>query len=105
MMVGEKVTVYLNDQLVVDNVPLENYWNRDIPIYPAGQIELQSHGSNLWFKNVFIRELPRGEGWRDLFNGKDLTGWEQVGGEDKNLGRGRRPPLHHRRPRRMAVHQ
>jgi hypothetical protein len=58
-MVGERVTVYLNDQLVVDNVILENYWNRDIPIYPTGQIELQHHGSDLWFKNVFIREVAR----------------------------------------------
>ena len=43
----------------VDNVTLENYWERDKPIYPAGQIELQSHGSKLNFRNVFIRELPR----------------------------------------------
>lgn len=57
-MVGEKVTVYLNDVLVVDNVTLENYWNRAIPIYPSGQIELQNHNSQLWFRNVFIKELP-----------------------------------------------
>jgi len=85
-MVGEKVTVYLNDLLVVDNTVLENYWNRDIPIYGHGQIELQSHGSILWFKNVFVREIPRGEGWRPLFNGKDLSGWEQVGGERMTWG-------------------
>ncbi len=58
-MIGERVTVYLNDQLVVDNVILENYWNREIPIYPTGQIELQHHGSDLWFKNIFIREIAR----------------------------------------------
>jgi len=85
-MIGEVVTVYLNDKLVVDNVILENYWNRDIPIYPSGQIELQNHGSTLWFKNVFVREIPRGEGWRPLFNGKDLSGWEQVGGEKQTWG-------------------
>lgn len=56
-MVGDKVTVYLNDQLVVDDVVLENYWERDKPIYPTGQIELQNHGSKLWFKNIYIREL------------------------------------------------
>lgn len=79
-MIGEKVTVWLNDVLVVDNTILENYWDRSKPIYPSGQIELQNHGNTLWFKNIFIREIPRGEGWVDLFNGKDLTGWEQVGG-------------------------
>jgi hypothetical protein len=58
-MVGEKVTVRLNDKLVVDNVTLENYWERDKPIYPMGQIELQSHGSTLYFRNIYIKELPR----------------------------------------------
>lgn len=56
-MVGEKVTVYLNDKLVVDNVTLENYWERDKPIYETGQIELQNHGNTLYFKNVYIKEL------------------------------------------------
>ncbi len=56
-MVGDKVTVKLNDKLVVDNVPLENYWERDKPIYPTGQIELQNHGNTLWFRNIFIKEL------------------------------------------------
>jgi len=60
-MVGEKVTVWLNDKLVVDNVVLENYWERDKPICPAGQIELQNHGNTLYFKNIYIREIPRKE--------------------------------------------
>ncbi|MHC5057464.1 MAG: family 16 glycoside hydrolase [Planctomycetota bacterium] len=60
-MVGERVTVHLNDRLVVDNVVLENYWDRSKPILPEEQIELQSHGSTLYFRNVFIREIPRGE--------------------------------------------
>jgi hypothetical protein len=58
-MVGDKVTVKLNDVLVVDNVVLENYWERDKPIYPTGQIELQNHGNTLYFKNIYIREIPR----------------------------------------------
>ena len=58
-MVGDHVTVHLNGVLVVDNVALENYWERDKPIYPTGQIELQSHGSNLHFRNIYIREIPR----------------------------------------------
>jgi hypothetical protein len=56
-MVGPRVTVKLNDVLVVDNVVLENYWERDKPIYPTGQIELQNHGNTLYFKNIYIREL------------------------------------------------
>jgi hypothetical protein len=59
LMQGEKVSVWLNEQLVVPNVTLENYWDRSQPIFPSGQIELQNHGGPLWFKNVYIRELPR----------------------------------------------
>jgi hypothetical protein len=57
-MVGEKVSVWLNGKLVVDDVVLENYWERDKPIYPTGSLELQNHGNTLWFKNVYVRELP-----------------------------------------------
>jgi hypothetical protein len=44
---------------VVDNVTMENYWERNKAIYPTGQIELQNHGNTLWFKNIYIREIPR----------------------------------------------
>ena len=57
LMVGEKVTVYLNNELVTHNVTLENYWERDKPIYSSGPIELQNHGNNLYFKNIFVREI------------------------------------------------
>jgi hypothetical protein len=56
-MVGDKASVWLNDKLVVDNVVLENYWDRSQPIYPTGQIELQNHGNTLYFKNVFVKQL------------------------------------------------
>ena len=59
LMVGEKVHVFLNGELVVNDVTLENYWDRSRPIFPTGQIELQNHGNNLYFKNIYIRELPR----------------------------------------------
>ncbi|NCQ27909.1 MAG: DUF1080 domain-containing protein [Armatimonadetes bacterium] len=57
-MVGDKVTVKLNGELVVDDVTMENYWERDKPSYPTGQIELQNHGNTLWFRNVYLREIP-----------------------------------------------
>ena len=53
-MIGERVTVYLNGVLVVDDVVMENYWERDNPIYPSGQIELQAHNTSLNFRNIFI---------------------------------------------------
>jgi hypothetical protein len=57
-MVGEKVTVELNGKKVVDNVVMENVWERDKPIYPSGQIELQHHGNPLYFRSIYIKELP-----------------------------------------------
>jgi hypothetical protein len=57
IMVDDKVHVFLNNKLVVNNVTLENYWDRNQPIFPTGQIELQNHGDKLWFKNVYIREI------------------------------------------------
>jgi len=83
-MIGDRVTVWLNDVLVVDDVALENYWDRDKPLYALEQIELQSHGTPLWFRNVFIREMPDGAGWRPLYNERDLSGWTTVGGEGEH---------------------
>ncbi len=79
IMIDDHVTVYLNDVLVVDNVLMENYWERDKPIYRVGQIELQAHSTPLYFKNVFVREIlsedEQADGFVPLFNAKDLTGW------------------------------
>jgi hypothetical protein len=49
--------VELNDKLVVENVTMENYWDRDKPLYKTGSIELQNHGNKLWFRNVFLKDL------------------------------------------------
>ena len=57
--VGDRVTIKLNDKLVVDNTVLENFWERDKPLYPTGQIELQNHGNTLFFRNIYIRELSK----------------------------------------------
>lgn len=84
-MVGEKVTVFLNGVLVVDNVTLENYWDRNIPIFPEEAIELQAHGTDLAFRNIYVKELnpkpyelsktEKSEGYQLLFNGEDLNNW------------------------------
>jgi hypothetical protein len=56
-MKGEKVSVWLNGELVVDNVTMENYWNYAEPIPAAGPIELQHHGNPIEFRNIYIKEL------------------------------------------------
>ncbi len=85
-MAGEKVTVYLNGQLVVDNITLENYWDRSIPIFPADAIELQAHGERVEYRDIYVHEIPRPEpyqvsvaekveGFMPMFNGIDMSGW------------------------------
>jgi hypothetical protein len=57
IMTGSRAHVFLNGELVTRDTVLENYWDRAQPIFPRGQIELQSHGDQLWFKNIYIREI------------------------------------------------
>jgi hypothetical protein len=85
VMIGEKVSVWLNGVLVVNNVILENYWDRKIPIFPKGAIELQAHGTDLAFRDIYVREISekefnltaeeKAEGYSALFNGRNLDNW------------------------------
>lgn len=87
IMKGDKVTVYLNGVLVVDNVTLENFWDRSQPIFPREQIELQAHGTYVAYRNIFIKSLDedgkqelteeeKSEGFIALFNGTNLDQWQ-----------------------------
>jgi hypothetical protein len=57
LMFENRVHVFLNGELVVKDTVLENYWDREQPIFRTGPIELQNHGNNLWFRNIYIREI------------------------------------------------
>jgi hypothetical protein len=54
---GDKVSVELNGQKVVENVTMENYFDRSKPLPATGTIELQHHGNPLEFRNIYIKEL------------------------------------------------
>lgn len=89
IQLGARTTIYLNDKLVVDKAPLENFWDRkgNTPLAAKGPIHLQTHGGEIRWRNINIREIPseeanallRGDdaaqGFTSIFNGKDLTGW------------------------------
>ncbi len=63
VMKGDKVTVKLNGELVVDGVALENIWERGKPLPEKGPIELQQHPKQdgtlgkIMFKNIYVKEL------------------------------------------------
>jgi hypothetical protein len=86
IQVGARTTVYLNDQLVVDHATMENFHNRSLPLYARGPIQLQTHGAEIRWRNVFVREIPASEanailakhgdkGFTPAFDGKTLAGW------------------------------
>ena len=86
LMVGSRVSVWLNKKLVVDHALLENYYDRKTPIPVKGPIELQTHGGEIRWRNIFLREIgadeankilasKREKGFKSVFNGKDFTGW------------------------------
>ncbi len=84
LQVGDRTTVFLNDRLVVDHAAMENFWDRSSPLWPRGPIQLQTHGGEIRWRNVMVREIPPAEanlmlsepGFRPIFNGSDLSGWE-----------------------------
>ena len=87
VMVGERVSVWLNGKKVVDHARMENFFDRKIPIFKEGPIQLQTHGGEISWRNVFIREINADEanrilqahedkGFTSLFNGVDLDGWQ-----------------------------
>lgn len=57
VMQGDVVSVWLNGELIVDKVTMENYWERGAPLPATGPIELQHHGNPIEFKNIYIKEL------------------------------------------------
>jgi HEAT repeat protein len=85
LMTGEKVSVWLNGILVVDNVTFENYWDASQAIFPKGPVELQAHGTDLQFRDIYIREVSekdfnltpdeKTDGFVSLFNGRNLDNW------------------------------
>lgn len=60
-MIGPRVWIWLNGQQTVDGQIMDNYFDRSQPVLPSGPIELQTHGSEIRFRNIYIREIPASE--------------------------------------------
>lgn len=87
VQLGSRTTVWFNDKLVVDRALMENYWDRKLPLPAHGPIHLQTHGGEIRWRNISLREVSadeanvrlRGddasEGFTPIFNGADLSGW------------------------------
>ena len=86
IMTGSRVWVWLNGRQTVDGAVLENYYNRKLAVPPRGPIQLQTHGGEIRWRNLFIRDIGSDEadqrlrgkdpqGYESVFNGRDFTGW------------------------------
>ncbi|MEN1681639.1 MAG: DUF1080 domain-containing protein [Planctomycetota bacterium] len=60
-MVGPYVRVVLNEQPVVEDAVLENYFDRNSPVFDEGRIHLQTHGSETRFRRLLVRGIPQAE--------------------------------------------
>ncbi|MEI7910186.1 MAG: DUF1080 domain-containing protein [Verrucomicrobiota bacterium] len=86
VMVGARVSVWLNGQQTVDHAILENYYDRKVSIPAKGPLCLQTHGAPIKWRHIYIREIGAAEankllaykanqGFKSIFNGKDFDGW------------------------------
>ncbi len=87
--IGSRTSVWLNDKQVVDHAIMANYWGKKnkLPLIAKGPIQLQTHGGQIKWRNIYARDLnaeeanqilasKNDEGFESIFNGKDLTGWK-----------------------------
>jgi len=88
-LVGERCSVWLNDKCVVNHERLANYFAKGTPLYSKGPIQLQTHGAEIRWRNLKLKEFTADEAnavlrateesldkYTELFNGKDLKGWK-----------------------------
>jgi hypothetical protein len=59
--IGDRTWVWLNGISVVDNAVMENFWDRKLPLPAKGPILLQTHGGEIRWRNIFVREIGAAE--------------------------------------------
>ncbi len=86
IMAGSRVWVWLNGKQTVNGAIMENYYDRKTAVPPKGPLQLQTHGGEIRWRNIFLREIGSDEadrllrgkdpaGFKPVFNGKDFSGW------------------------------
>lgn len=87
IQVGERTSVWLNDVPVVRHARLRNFWQEGRPLPRRGRMLLQTHGGEVRWRNIRVRDLDATEangilehaldpGFESIFNGRDFTGWQ-----------------------------
>jgi hypothetical protein len=68
--VGARTWVWLNDKLVVDGNVMENFWDRAKSLPTKGPIMLQTHGGEIRWRNIHMREIGAAEAKKLLAESK-----------------------------------
>jgi hypothetical protein len=90
LQVGSRTTIKLNGKLVVDHAIMENrHWGKQhgLPLINKGPIQLQTHGGEIRWRNIYIREIEpeeankilatkKNKGFQPIFDGKTFDGWK-----------------------------
>lgn len=94
-LVGSRTWVWLNGELVVDGAIMEDFWSDGKePMRRRGPIYLQTHGGEIRWRNIYIREIGGEEanrilasfdrdGMKPIFNGTNFEGWQGATNEYK----------------------
>ena len=64
--IGARTWVWLNNRAVVEGAVMENFWDRTQPLPATGPIMLQTHGGEIRWRNIFVREIAAKESERIL---------------------------------------
>ncbi len=64
--IESRTWVWLNDKLVVDDAVMQNYADRAKSIPAKGPIMLQTHGGEIRWRNLFVRDISEAEAMKTL---------------------------------------
>ncbi|WP_417737219.1 family 16 glycoside hydrolase [Rosistilla oblonga] len=70
--VGDRTWVWLNSRAVVQGAVMENFWDRSQPLPAKGPIMLQTHGGEIRWRNIFVREIGEQESKKILASHRPL---------------------------------
>ncbi len=59
--IGARTWVTLNGRVVVEGAVMENFWDKTQPLPAKGPIMLQTHGGEIRWRNIFVREIGTDE--------------------------------------------
>lgn len=70
--IGARTWVWLNNRAVVEGAVMENYWDKTKPLPAKGPIMLQTHGGEIRWRNIYLKEIDAKEAEQTLASSPQL---------------------------------